>query len=59
MPLTCHVQAIWDAEAQVWTSQSDLPGLVIEAESLPEFEQLVRDLAPELLAEGGREFTAQ
>jgi hypothetical protein len=52
MAPTYHVQATWDAEAKVWTSQSDVPGLVIEAETLPEFEQLVRDLVPELLAEG-------
>jgi predicted aspartyl protease len=46
-----HVKATWDPEAKVWVSSSDIPGLVIEAEDLAEFEQLVRELAPELIAE--------
>lgn len=51
MALTYHVQANWDPEAKVWTSESDMPGLVIEADTLSEFEQLVRELVPGLLAE--------
>ena len=35
-----YVRAIWDPEASVWTSQSDVPGLVIEANTLTEFEAL-------------------
>lgn len=46
-----HVEAEWDAEAGVWTSSSNVPGLVIEAATLPEFVDLVSSLAPELLAE--------
>ncbi len=46
-----HVAAEWDAEAGVWTSSSNIPGLVVEAASLPEFVDLVSTLAPELLAE--------
>ena len=46
-----YVQAIWDAEAEVWYSESDIPGLVIEADTLGEFEQLMMKLAPEMLAE--------
>jgi len=46
-----HVQAEWDAEAGVWISSSNIPGLVIEAASLSEFFELVSALAPELLAE--------
>lgn len=46
-----HVQADWDAEARVWISSSNIPGLVIEAETLPEFVELVQALAPELLAD--------
>jgi hypothetical protein len=53
MTSTYHVQATWDPEAKVWVSSSDVPGLVVEAETLAEFEQLVRDLVPELVAEGG------
>ncbi|MBS0297489.1 MAG: DUF1902 domain-containing protein [Proteobacteria bacterium] len=51
MAATYHVQALWDPEAGVWTSASDVPGLVVEAESLAEFEDLVRSLAPELISE--------
>jgi len=46
-----HVAAEWDAEAGVWTSSSNIPGLVVEAASLTEFIDLVSVLAPELLAE--------
>lgn len=46
-----HVEAIWDPEAGVWVSESDVPGLVIEADSLAEFESLVQELVPELLAD--------
>ncbi|WP_425994547.1 DUF1902 domain-containing protein [Caulobacter sp. DWR1-3-2b1] len=46
-----HVEAEWDAEAGVWTSSSNIPGLVVEAATLPEFLELVHALAPELLAE--------
>ena len=46
-----HVQADWDAEARVWVSTSNIPGLVVEAESLPEFVELVQALAPDLLAD--------
>lgn len=46
-----HVQADWDAEAKVWISSSNIPGLVVEADTLPEFVELVQALAPELLAD--------
>ncbi len=46
-----HVEARWDPEAQVWASESDVPGLVIETATLAEFEALMRALIPELLAE--------
>ena len=44
------VTAVWDPEAKVFTSQSDIPGLVIEADTFEEFVSLVEDLAPEVLA---------
>jgi hypothetical protein len=50
MRKTYHVEALWDPEAKVWVSKSDLPGLVIETATLAEFEALIRDLAPELIA---------
>jgi Domain of unknown function (DUF1902) len=43
------VVANWDAEAGVFTSQSNVPGLVIEAESFEEFVELVETLGPEML----------
>jgi hypothetical protein len=50
MTQSFFVQAHWDEEARVWFSSTDIPGLVIEADSLPEFEQYVRELAPEMLS---------
>lgn len=44
------VKAKWDPEASVWVSETDIPGLVIEAASLAEFEQLMMELGPEVLA---------
>jgi hypothetical protein len=51
MQTSFHVKAIWDAEASVWISETDIPGLVIEAETLAEFQDLMETLAPEMLAE--------
>jgi len=45
------VSAHWDDEAKVWWLESNIPGLVIEAETLPEFPSLLKDLAPEMLAD--------
>ena len=46
-----HVEAEWDAEADVWISSSNIPGLHIEADTLGEFMELVAALAPEMLAD--------
>lgn len=51
MRKTYHVEARWDPEARVWTSSSDVPGLVIETATLSEFEALMRELIPEMLAD--------
>ena len=51
MSQSFYVKAIWDPEAEVWCSQSDIPGLVLETATLAEFESLARHFAPELLAE--------
>ncbi len=51
MQSTYHVKAIWDSEASVWISETDIPGLVIEADTLAEFEDLLQSLGPEMLAE--------
>lgn len=46
-----YVKAIWDPEAGVWCSESNIVGLVLETATLGEFEALMRNLAPELLTE--------
>ncbi|MDD9909637.1 MAG: DUF1902 domain-containing protein [Ahrensia sp.] len=46
---TFFVKALWDDEAKVFTSQSDIIGLHIEAETLKEFEELVLDCAVDLV----------
>ncbi|NJM30434.1 MAG: DUF1902 domain-containing protein [Rhizobiales bacterium] len=50
MPQTFTVTATWDEEAKVFTSSSDIPGLVVEAGTFEEFVSLVEALAPEMLA---------
>ena len=45
------VTAVWDAEAQVFYSESDIKGLHIESDTLEAFEALVVDLAPDLIIE--------
>ncbi len=49
MKRTFTVKAIWDNEAQVFYAQSDIEGLHIEAASLDEFEEIMLDVAPELI----------
>jgi hypothetical protein len=46
---TYHVKALWDAEAGVYYSETDIPGLNIEAETLREFIEIAEDLAPQML----------
>jgi hypothetical protein len=50
MSRTFKVTAAWDPEAKVFYSQSDIPGLVVEAESFDEFLSVVQDLAPDIIA---------
>jgi len=45
-----YVKAFWDPEASVWCSESDIPGLVLQTDTLEEFEDLIRHFAPDLLA---------
>ncbi len=42
------VTAVWDDEAGVYYSQSDIEGLHIEAATLEEFEDLLLELGPEM-----------
>ena len=45
------VKARWDEDAQVFWSDSDIKGLHIEAATLEGFEELVGELAPDLIFE--------
>ena len=47
------VTAVWDAEAEVYGSQSDIIGLNVEAATLSEFVDLVEALGPELMRDNG------
>jgi Domain of unknown function (DUF1902) len=44
------VTAIWDSVAHVFTTESDIPGLVVEADTFEELVDLVEALAPEVIA---------
>ena len=44
-----YVKALWDDEARVFWSESDIKGLHIEAGTLEEFGNLVGELAPNLI----------
>ena len=43
------VKAVWDEEAKVFCSDSDIIGLHIEAETIEEFREILVDIAPELI----------
>ena len=43
------VKAVWDNEAGVFYSVSDIEGLHIEAVTLDEFEEIMMDAAPDLI----------
>jgi Domain of unknown function (DUF1902) len=43
------IRAIWDSEAEVFYSESDVPGLVIEAATYEEFVEIAHDLLPEFI----------
>jgi Glu-tRNA(Gln) amidotransferase subunit E-like FAD-binding protein len=53
---TFQVTAHWDPEAEVFYSETDVPGLVVETETLDEFIELVNHFTPELLADNMPEF---
>ena len=44
-----RVNAVWDTEAKVFYSQSDIEGFHIEASDVDEFESIMVDVAPELI----------
>jgi hypothetical protein len=49
-----RVTAFWDAEAQVFCARSDsVPGLNIEAETMPQLIAEVEEMLPEMMRENG------
>ena len=54
---TFRVKAIWDAEASVFYSESDIEGLHIEAATLDQFESVMLEVAPELIMVNHRSVT--
>lgn len=51
MRKTFTVKALWDEEAQVFISESDIKGLHIEAETLEEFEAIMHEVAADLITQ--------
>jgi Domain of unknown function (DUF1902) len=44
-----YIKAIWDDEAKVFYSESDISGLHIETPTIEEFEDLMKDLAVDMV----------
>lgn len=44
-----RVRPVWDSEAGVFVSDSDIIGLHVEATTVGEFEAIVLDVAPDLV----------
>ena len=44
-----YVKALWDDEAKVFYSESNIIGLHIEAESIRQFEEVLYDIVAELI----------
>jgi Domain of unknown function (DUF1902) len=56
MTRSISIAARWDADASIWlASSTDVPGLVIEAQTWPDMIDEVRLVLPELLALSGHE----
>ena len=52
---TFRVRPVWDSEAGVFVSDSDIIGLHVEAATVDEFESLVLEFAPELVLANHRD----
>lgn len=46
---TFRVRALWDTEAKLFYSDSDIVGLHVEAPTIEEFEAVVMEFAPNLI----------
>ncbi len=51
MKRTFYVKALWDDEANIWYSETDIEGLFINAKDLDEFEEVINEFAGELVLE--------
>ncbi len=49
MKRTFVIKALWDEDAKVFVSESDIDGLHIEAETIEEFEEIIKECAIELI----------
>ena len=49
MKRTFYVKAIWDDEARVWYSETDIQGLFVETGTLTEFEEIMPELARDMI----------
>jgi hypothetical protein len=49
MKRTFYVKALWDPEAKVWYSETDIEGLFIETSTLVEFEEIMPELARSMI----------
>ena len=57
--MTYHVTPVWDAEHRIYRSVRNIAGLHIEAPTLEEFQEVVLDVAPELIVANQPGATAQ
>ena len=49
MKRTFYVKALWDEEVKVWYSETDIKGLFIETKTLAEFEDIMPELARDMI----------
>jgi len=48
------IRAFWDDDAKIyWAESNDIPGLHVEAVTLEELNDILRDVVPELLEANG------
>jgi hypothetical protein len=47
--MSYYVRAVWDVDAETYFSETNIPGLNIEAETLHEFIEIAEELAPQML----------
>ncbi len=48
-PTSYYVRTIWDEEASVYYSETNIPGLNVEADTISDFIDIAQELAPATL----------